>query len=717
MSILSLWRHYRVALRTFAAGILLTIALQAGLNIQQKNNAQSQIEQLAGVYAERIEFKLEAETNILRGLQNAFIANPNLSGQTFTNILKLQNIQGRFPDFVSVHFIREIPTADSDSFIALRRQENPNFTIISSSPRPVYQVIDYIFPDTPQTRGLIGMDISDQTGNLIALEYSRDQGRGVASPPFRLKEYKPAPLGFIMRLPVYSPDKPVANPTERRIAFIGSIGASFTIENIISWLGHDLTNNIHIQLQDIGATSGLYEKQQNQQLYPEKSYTPAFNELKASTLIQFPGRQWRLTLYAMPSVFPQPYLFNYLLWILGFSLSLMFALLLQRQRNSHESALDLAGLITYDLRKHEQHFQQMAQLAEESRDLIISRDMQGKISYANRAARLYFSESTPVLLGKNKPLFLSAELAISETPIRQECQHRHQDGELHYFELTLFPLYDQSGKHAGSAMFVHDITQHKELFIELQNSRERFATLVELATDWYWEKDKDFRFTQISAGFFKLHNIDRALLIGRCSWEVCDNTLSAEEWRIHKAQLEAHQCFHNFVYTLQVDFHSIIIRSSGQPYFDDQGELLGYRGIGHDITASINNEQSNQQEQQRIAAILSSMADGVITLGLNGEVEFMNPAAIHLLNCRTTAALGKHIDRIYRVISMEERSPLASLFYIALTAIENAPLPREVLLLNANSHAFAVQESIIHLKNSRGTLTGLALIFRPLNPK
>lgn len=135
MSILSLWRHYRVALRTFAAGILLTIALQTGLIIQQKNNAQSQIEQLAGIYAERIEFKLEAETNILRGLQNAFIANPNLSGQTFTNILKLQNIQGRFPDFVSVHFIREIPTADSDQFIARRRQEIPDFTITSTSPR------------------------------------------------------------------------------------------------------------------------------------------------------------------------------------------------------------------------------------------------------------------------------------------------------------------------------------------------------------------------------------------------------------------------------------------------------------------------------------------------------------------------------------------------------------------------------------------------------
>ncbi|MBY0446369.1 MAG: hypothetical protein K2Q15_14300, partial [Burkholderiales bacterium] len=94
MRILSLSRHYRVALRTFVMGLLLTGSLQVWLNFQHKNHAQIQLEYLARHYAERIEAKLDAEINILRGIQNAFIANPNLSNRTFITILKQQNIQG-----------------------------------------------------------------------------------------------------------------------------------------------------------------------------------------------------------------------------------------------------------------------------------------------------------------------------------------------------------------------------------------------------------------------------------------------------------------------------------------------------------------------------------------------------------------------------------------------------------------------------------------------
>ncbi|MFC7419898.1 CHASE domain-containing protein [Iodobacter arcticus] len=719
MSILSLSRKYRVALRSFVVGLLLTTCLQAWLNFQHQGHAQTQLDHLARDYAERVEFKLDAEINILRGIQNAFIANPNLNKKTFSTILKQQNIQGRFPDFVSVHFIREVKTADLESYIAQRKLDDPGFSVSLNSPRPVYQIVDYVFPENAPLYEPAGADISSQTSNLIAIEYARDQGRGVASPAYPLNGYKNTPLGFVIHFPIYIPNKPITNQKERRAAFVGSVGAIFTIEKTVTWLAKDVEKNIRLQLQDTGATSGLNEQKKSQIIYPYKNKTQLApnNELTANALIQFPGRQWRLSLYAPVSAFPQPSLLNYMLWVLGISLSAFIAMLLQRQRNSRESALDLAEQITQDLRKNEQHYQQMAQLTEESHDLIISRDLQGKIIYANRAARLYFADSTPILLGKNKPLLLSAELAINETPILQECQHSNAEGELHFFELTLFPLYNQEEKYVGSAMFAHDITQHKELFIELQKSRERFASLVEMSADWYWEQDKDCRFTQVSPGFFKRHAINRKSVIGHQRWDLSDGRLSSEEWRVHKAQLDAHKSFHDFIYTMQAGSGSLIVRTSGQPYFNEQGEFLGYRGIGHDITASRNNEQAVQLEQQRIASILNTMADGVITLALNGDIEFMNPAAIHLLNCRTATTIGKHIDHIYRVISAEEHTPLASLLSIALSAVETTPEPREVLLLNARSHSMLIYESLIHLKNSKGTLTGLALIFHAIHHK
>lgn len=717
MRILSLSRHYSVALRTFVVGLLLTGGLQVWLNFQHKNHAQTQLDYLAHHYAEQIEAKLDAEINILRGIQNAFIANPTLNHQTFTTILKQQRIQGRFPDFVSVYFIREISSAHLDSYIAHRQREDPNFSVNLASHHPVYQITDYVFPPDVSGNAPIGIDISAQTANLSTIEYARDQGSGIATPAHPLKGYKTAPMGFGLYLPIYNPNKAIGNQKERRAAFIGSLAATFTISKMMQWLDHDKNKYIRLQLQDTGTTFALNEVKKINIIYSEKNKSPFFaaSELSANALIQLPGRQWRLNLQAPAKAFPQQNVLNYVLWTLGVSLALFIAILLQRQRNSRESALDLAEQITEDLRKHEQHFQQMAQLAEESRDLIISRDLQGKIIYANRAARLYFADSTPILLGKNKPLLLSAELAISEMSILQECQHRNTDDELHFFELTLFPLYNQEKRHVGSAMFAHDITPHKELFIELQKSRERFASLLELAADWHWEQDKDFRFTQISAGFFNLHAINRKLLIGQTPWELSDGRLSAEEWRIHKAQLEAQKSFNDFIYTMQIGTNSVIIQTSGQPYFNEKNEIMGYRGIGNDITSHKKNEHATQLEQQRIAAILNSMADGIITLALNGDVEFINPAAIHLLSCRAVTAIGKHIDHIYRVISITERTPLASLLSIALSSVETNPPAREVLLLNSRSQSMLIQEWVIHLKNSKGTLTGLALLFRTID--
>jgi hypothetical protein len=67
------------------------------------------------------------------------------------------------------------------------------------------------------------LDISNQTLNLIAIEYSRDQGRAVTSIISPIEDTKKFPLGFIINLPVYMPNTLLSNQVERRVAFIGSI--------------------------------------------------------------------------------------------------------------------------------------------------------------------------------------------------------------------------------------------------------------------------------------------------------------------------------------------------------------------------------------------------------------------------------------------------------------------------------------------------------------
>src|SRR5690606_18867349 len=84
-------------------------------------------------------------------------------------------------------------------------------------------------------RGIVGLDVNTQPGNLAALLRSRDTDRAEMSAPFRLQQTDgttPAD-GVTLRLPVYSRGSPPGNVTERRARTLGSLAVSFRAADLI----------------------------------------------------------------------------------------------------------------------------------------------------------------------------------------------------------------------------------------------------------------------------------------------------------------------------------------------------------------------------------------------------------------------------------------------------------------------------------------------------
>lgn len=126
-----------------------------------------------------------------------------------------------------------------------------------------------------------------------------------------------------------------------------------------------------------------------------------------------------------------------------------------------------------------------------------------------------------------------------------------------------------------------------DLTVRLLESRRRdarFSNYLEIASDWIWEQDAEFRFTYLSP------SADRYLLqvenfIGKTRWEApSGNGESPEFWTEHRRMLEAHQPFRDVRFRCHREgkerFHSI----SGRPVFGADGTFLGYRGTARDIT-------------------------------------------------------------------------------------------------------------------------------------
>jgi PAS domain S-box-containing protein len=146
-----------------------------------------------------------------------------------------------------------------------------------------------------------------------------------------------------------------------------------------------------------------------------------------------------------------------------------------------------------------------------------------------------------------------------------------------------------------------DVSEQKQAQSRLRESEARFRALTELSADWYWEQDEHFRFVWNDGEAARAEGNRPPRYIGLTRWEAHPESLSAEQWAAHRAQLEAHQSFRDLEFQrMSNDGTMRWVNVSGYPIFDEDGAFRGYRGVGHDIT-----------ERKRNEALLMNIARGV----------------------------------------------------------------------------------------------------------
>src|SRR5262245_38112816 len=142
---------------------------------------------------------------------------------------------------------------------------------------------------------------------------------------------------------------------------------------------------------------------------------------------------------------------------------------------------------------------------------------------------------------------------------------------------------------------------------ELKRNQDRFRGLTELSADWFWETDAEHRITWLSGGGPVALFFGATKAYGRRFWEIPRVQIDAAVLGAHLERLAARQSF----FDLEIargdergarQIHII----SGQSRLDVNGNFLGYRGVGHDVT------------DQRLAERRLMEAKGRLELALDG---------------------------------------------------------------------------------------------------
>ncbi len=154
-----------------------------------------------------------------------------------------------------------------------------------------------------------------------------------------------------------------------------------------------------------------------------------------------------------------------------------------------------------------------------------------------------------------------------------------------------------------------------------------FRSLVDLASDGYWEQDEDHRFVAHTGATIGNARIGGEGIVGKTLWELSFDNGSEIDWPTHRTQLEWRAIFRDLRLSC-VDAAGRLrrISLSGEPMLDAEGRFRGYHGITRDIT---------EQESATIAArgldafahaTLDALATQVCTLDKVGTIIAANRA-------------------------------------------------------------------------------------------
>jgi PAS domain S-box-containing protein len=120
-------------------------------------------------------------------------------------------------------------------------------------------------------------------------------------------------------------------------------------------------------------------------------------------------------------------------------------------------------------------------------------------------------------------------------------------------------------------------------------SEQRFRDYAEVASDWYWETDAENRIVFLSERFFAVAGATAQAALGQLADDFIAAHAADQAARREVAVFTQRRAFR--------DLHLRFTRSdgslgywslAGKPQHDPAGNFLGYRGIGADISAAVN---------------------------------------------------------------------------------------------------------------------------------
>ena len=186
-----------------------------------------------------------------------------------------------------------------------------------------------------------------------------------------------------------------------------------------------------------------------------------------------------------------------------------------------------------------------------------------------------------------------------------------------------------------------DITQQRDI---LAVSRKRFFDIAVSSADWIWEIDEEGKYSFVSDKVTEVLGYEPLELFGKTPYDLMipeDLERVKKEFEVIKATRKSFKDLINR--NLTKSGEEVCLITNGVPVLDNKMNLIGFRGVNHDITDKIKLES----ELHFQADLLQNVNDSIIYTDLEGIIRYVNKGTETTFGYTSDDLLTKTLSALY----------------------------------------------------------------------
>ncbi|KAF0154257.1 MAG: PAS/PAC sensor-containing diguanylate cyclase/phosphodiesterase [Syntrophaceae bacterium] len=376
------------------------------------------------------------------------------------------------------------------------------------------------------------------------------------------------------------------------------------------------------------------------------------------------------------------------------------------------SVADIAGRkqMEEDLRRSEEKYRTILENIEDGYAEI---DLRGNFIFFNAALCKIQGYPKDELINLNYRQLLDEENAkkmfqeynkvytTGESEKNVECEIIAKGGIRKSIESSITPIKDPVGRIIAFRGILRDVTERRQAEEALRQSEERYRTIMEEMDNGYFEVDLAGNYIFVNDAISRLLGYPKEELLGK----TFRDQVKTEDTKI------LYNAFGNIFKTGKPErgiFYKSNLKDgtnrfaeiSGFPLQNQKGEIIGFRGIGRDITERRLMEEALRQSEERYRTIMEEIDEWYFETDLSGNILFFNDAITRALGDFPSVSTRLNFRAFFNQTEADAVYEKFHQVYETGKSIKNFPLT----FIKPDGSTIFAEISILPKRNQKGNI-------------